>query len=720
MARVFLCALLVAAAARADDNEHVLFKAQAIARADDNFIQSTTRRDDDEHVLFKAHVSQRGASSAPGSGSAALFRESPCSQLSRANASNAVHLRPSKFRGTPGCNESAALHSYGTDAHCRSVLREPMTGYFLIQQEAERRFLDKAEAELCAPGLSQQVYHRRLDALFAPLRKATHAHIHGAFLVKSACTINTNLDYHRADFALLSTAGKHMVQETDWCPQAVLHHEPHNVAESWHVWNISSALIRAGAGFCAQPAIARAKLFRSWRNRLGVVTAFHRSNNAFSMYTDRYEAACAASPHYAKVAGLIQGDYRQTMRQLTNMIEASRDGCSVAGVTAGDLISGFGNDTRLTIAVARAMLDSHQPCARARTDGTLAPGLGDVLASDLPGMQRALQRLRESPTFSIYMPAGSGHWVAWAMTLATVYHVLVPMCSPADPLMAPVALQTDWACREQGGDPEGQIVYELLPSCTASASEDAAARVRACQRATGALDRYRAYLHRFSPVRAKLVLAMARGSCPFAGDGADDLAARIRELSVDLGSVLDGLRRNERALVASCVVPSRHDAAPPACLLNFWKASGCDINDDVCVCRSWNARAKSGEIDLSSCGDDDERSSIAEFIHGKCVDTHKGRPASTRAKGGGFHTGRGRGPCFRVQKGGQAGAPGTLTPDGAGAESRPIERGDVAWADGTFCPAPPPGAAAPAAAGSSGGGLTLEQAAQIAWPSDSP
>ena len=26
---------------------------------------------------------------------------------------------PSQFRGTPDCNESAALHSYGLDAHCR-------------------------------------------------------------------------------------------------------------------------------------------------------------------------------------------------------------------------------------------------------------------------------------------------------------------------------------------------------------------------------------------------------------------------------------------------------------------------------------------------------------------------------------------------------------------------------------------------------------------------
>ena len=36
--------------------------------------------------------------------------------------------RPSQFRGTPDCNESAVLHSYGLDAHCRSVLCVPTTG----------------------------------------------------------------------------------------------------------------------------------------------------------------------------------------------------------------------------------------------------------------------------------------------------------------------------------------------------------------------------------------------------------------------------------------------------------------------------------------------------------------------------------------------------------------------------------------------------------------
>ena len=29
-----------------------------------------------------------------------------------------LHGGPSQFRGTPDCNESAALHSYGLDAHC--------------------------------------------------------------------------------------------------------------------------------------------------------------------------------------------------------------------------------------------------------------------------------------------------------------------------------------------------------------------------------------------------------------------------------------------------------------------------------------------------------------------------------------------------------------------------------------------------------------------------
>ena len=41
---------------------------------------------------------------------------------------NLKHECPSTFRGTPDCNESAALHSYGRDAHYRPVLCDPMTG----------------------------------------------------------------------------------------------------------------------------------------------------------------------------------------------------------------------------------------------------------------------------------------------------------------------------------------------------------------------------------------------------------------------------------------------------------------------------------------------------------------------------------------------------------------------------------------------------------------
>ena len=45
---------------------------------------------------------------------------------------------PSKFCETPGCNECAALHSCSTDAHCRSMFCEPMTGTLL----ATMRFWD--------------------------------------------------------------------------------------------------------------------------------------------------------------------------------------------------------------------------------------------------------------------------------------------------------------------------------------------------------------------------------------------------------------------------------------------------------------------------------------------------------------------------------------------------------------------------------------------------
>ena len=54
-------------------------------------------------------------------------RSPTCTRAGCARAPTST-TRPSKFRGTPDCNAALSLHSYGLDAHCYSVLRNPTTG----------------------------------------------------------------------------------------------------------------------------------------------------------------------------------------------------------------------------------------------------------------------------------------------------------------------------------------------------------------------------------------------------------------------------------------------------------------------------------------------------------------------------------------------------------------------------------------------------------------
>jgi hypothetical protein len=480
------------------------------------------------------------------------YRGSACSQLVSANGTDAVHY-----------------------------------AYFLKQQEAERAFLRAAESTLCVAPVSQALYQRRLDELFEPMRTATHLHINGAFLVKRTCSGNTNIDRDRAQqtAAAQSALEKKHDQETDWCPPAILHHEPHNVAESWHVWNVSAHLLRTGAAFCAQTAAARTELFSGWRARLEVVMAYHRENNAFSVYGDRYVAACAASK-FAATDGLLRWDLDRFVARVTNEVEHNRRGCSVAGVTAGELISGFGNDTALTVAIGRQMLGPSSRPEESFCDALPAASraaAAAALSSSTLAVEGALARLERS-SFALSPPAGSAHWVAWALTLATVYHQLVPICSRSDALLHPAGPQsTDWACTAQPSpsDPDGQIVYEMLPRCTAApsggaaagetAAADADAALAECRRAVDALDAYRTFLHRLSPVRGTLIRHLLSGSCPFAagegaaaGEGEGAFARRLASLAADLGAVVDGLRRSEHALLPSCVVPSRSSAASRA------------------------------------------------------------------------------------------------------------------------------------------------------------
>ena len=66
------------------------------------------------------------------------------------------HLCPSQFHGTPDCNERAALHSHGTDAHCRREFCKTLTGNALFS------YLDRG----AEPGgiTEEEMYHGVDDA----------------------------------------------------------------------------------------------------------------------------------------------------------------------------------------------------------------------------------------------------------------------------------------------------------------------------------------------------------------------------------------------------------------------------------------------------------------------------------------------------------------------------------------------------------------------------
>ena len=75
-----------------------------------------------------------------------------------------------------------------------------------------------------------------------------------------------------------------------------------------------------------------------------------------------------------------------------------------------------------------------------------------------------------------------------------------------------------------------------------------------------ALDGHRAFLHRLSPVRSRLVLPLVSASCPFAADADGAFARGLAALAHELDGVLAALRRSAHLLLPSCVVPSRSSA----------------------------------------------------------------------------------------------------------------------------------------------------------------
>ena len=154
--------------------------------------------------------------------------------------------------------------------------------------------------------------------------------------------------------------------DNDFCPLPILHHEPWNTWESWHVQNYTSHLLRAGAQFCATPS-TRTALISQWRTKLLEVQQAHRGNNAFIVYYKAYEAACQRTAGTAWQEHVAPTLTRQTA-SYTADLEALRAAgpCDGAGVTASDLIYAFGNDTQVTLSVDSHLgSNSARPCYHA-------------------------------------------------------------------------------------------------------------------------------------------------------------------------------------------------------------------------------------------------------------------------------------------------------------------------------------------------------------------
>ena len=296
--------------------------------------------------------------------------------------------------------------------------------YFLEQQAAAAQLLDTAESQLCsgvdlnARGAAEATYYKTLHRLLGPYRSATRMHTNFAFIAKTRCVPAAFADRARAALQLpwseqatymngyfvrsphaaaekqdepgegymsphslawnrldkpwggshgsayvVSSADEVPHAEDDWCALPILRHEPFNVKESWHVWNYTSALLRAGPSFCATPRERRAEQFRAWRERQNQIMAWHRANMAFSAYVTAYEPACLSS------MGRLSADASVVRRFLDKAVAHAQveeaayiEGirklgeCNVANVTTDDLIEAFGGDVEMLIMMSRALL----------------------------------------------------------------------------------------------------------------------------------------------------------------------------------------------------------------------------------------------------------------------------------------------------------------------------------------------------------------------------
>ena len=379
--------------------------------------------------------------------------------------------------------------------------------------------------------------------------------------------------------------------ESDFCPLPILHHERFNTMESWYVWNFTSHLLRRGAAFCAAPPSARRALLGAWRSGLEDVMRSHRGNNAFLVYSDVYEAACQRVQanadervvpmrmwaERAERAAFRGADWRTFIGEQQKVVEDNlveeveairqRGECSKVGVTTAGLISAFGNDTEIALAMGKALLV--RGLGRDKLmDGRSGPS---ECVNALPAARRRAIADEIGPLAAEERVFRHGHfmtkWGAWSLTLATAYHKLVPICEPADPQYKQLE-PYNWQCDTEPmpAEPDGKIVYDLVPLDEARGY----CYGEHCTSAVLAIDALRRFLHPFSAFRTRVVHAMLSGTCPYDeqqaedgevvdGAGGGSFLRELKNLNAALPALMRDLRAAQPGLAATCFAPTRSD-----------------------------------------------------------------------------------------------------------------------------------------------------------------
>jgi len=266
----------------------------------------------------------------------------------------------------------------------------------------------------------------------------------------------------------------------------ILEHEPFNVNESGAIWNITSHLLQIGSKLCALSAEERSVAFSRKRQEVEERAKAHRANNAFATYPSRFAGGCDGLPEdvlamysHRATEGLL-GTVQRVASAPAGTEAAEKDGkCDLNGVTALHLIDAFGNDTLVTLALARfislmpicQLADASFPAGRpppAKADDDLLPleQARRILETQQVIDKRGLRFTHWSP------------WLSWAVSLATIYHARIPICAhgahgetqtvpPSWSYNCPVYTAPQKA--HLLPDPDAQMVYDFAPRSAAGA-----------------------------------------------------------------------------------------------------------------------------------------------------------------------------------------------------------------------------------------------------------